>query len=120
DLDRVIYVRLVDIVGDESAANALTPDNLAAWLGVPVASLPAGLLAAIANPPPAIYDPFPTVLVDGVAAGFDLDAIAVLNAGPPAPAQPVPVPVPALLLIGIALAAVRLTTDPPARPTQGK
>ena len=85
DLTRVSYVRLVDIVGDASAANDLNPASLAAWLGLDSAgALPDPLLQIALGAPVAIFDPYPTV----GSAGFDLDAIAVLNvAAVPLPAS---------------------------------
>ncbi len=74
DLNAVSYVRIIDIIGDGSEF-----DNYPSSLGGP-------------HP---IYDPFPTT----GSAGFDLDAVAVLNAG----VNPVPVPAAIwLLLSGIA------------------
>jgi hypothetical protein len=59
DLNNIQYVRLIDVVGDGSQRSALR--NPATDEGYP------------------IYDPFPT----SGSAGFDLDAIAVLNEATP-------------------------------------
>ncbi len=85
DLGSVRYVRLVDIVGDGSAANDLNPSSLAAWLGLGgPAELPDPLLQIALGAPAAIFDPYPTI----GSGGFDLDAIAVLNvAAVPLPAS---------------------------------
>jgi len=77
DLNDIRYVRLTDLIGDGSAVNDLTPASLAHWLGVAEAELPAVLVSIASNAPPAIYDVYPTY----DSAGFDLDAVAVLNAG---------------------------------------
>jgi hypothetical protein len=77
DLNDIRYVRLDDIVGDGSAPNDLTPASLAKFLGVSQASLPSALVTIANNAPPAIYDVYPTL----DSAGFDLDAVAALNAG---------------------------------------
>jgi hypothetical protein len=77
DLNDIRYVRLNDIVGDGSAVNDLTPQALADWLGVDISELPAALITIINSAPAVIYDVYPTV----DSAGFDLDAIGVLNAG---------------------------------------
>jgi hypothetical protein len=74
DLNNIGYVRLVDIVGDGTCM-----DTDYSQYGSP------------ANP---IYDPWPTT----GSAGFDLDAIGVLNQG----AAPVPVPA-AVWLLGSGL-----------------
>ena len=63
DLNNIGYVRLVDIVGDESCADTL--GNV-------------------------IYDPYPTV----GSAGFDLDAIGVLNQK-----ETTPVPIPGVIYL---------------------
>jgi hypothetical protein len=76
DVNQVTQVRLVDIVGDGSAANDLTPQSLADWLNLPLAGLPPELVALAQNAPSVIYDPFPTT----GSAGFDLDAVGVINA----------------------------------------
>lgn len=78
DIGNVRYVRLRDVVGDGTAANDLTPQSLADWLGVPLASLPMALVDIVNAAPPVIYDPYPTV----GSAGFDLDAIGVLQQAP--------------------------------------
>ena len=78
DLDNIRYVRLIDVVGDGSAVNDLTPESLAYWLGLTVGELPQALIDIVNNAPAAIYDPYATV----GSAGFDLDAVAVLEAGP--------------------------------------
>jgi hypothetical protein len=77
DLNDIRYVRLDDIIGDGSAPNDLTPASLAKFLGVSQASLPSALVTIANNAPPAIYDVYPTL----DSAGFDLDAVAALNAG---------------------------------------
>jgi hypothetical protein len=77
DLNDIRYVRLTDLVGDGSAVNDLTPASLAHWLGIAEADLPGVLVSIASNAPPAIYDVYPTY----DSAGFDLDAVAVLNAG---------------------------------------
>ncbi len=77
DLNDIRYIRLTDLVGDGSAVNDLTPASLAHWLGVAEADLPAVLVSIAGNAPAAIYDVYPTY----DSAGFDLDAVAVLNAG---------------------------------------
>ncbi len=78
DLNNIRYVRLIDIVGDGSVVNDLTPESLAYWLGLTVGELPQALIDIVNNAPAAIYDPYATV----GSAGFDLDAVAVLEAGP--------------------------------------
>lgn len=75
DTSDIAYVRVVDIVGDGSAPNDLTPQSLADWLGVPLGSLSPPLVALAQGAPAAIYDPYPTA----GSAGFDLDAIGVIN-----------------------------------------
>lgn len=75
DTSRVTHLRIVDIVGDGSAANDLDPDSLARWLGVPLSELPPALVALAEAAPAAIYDPHRTV----GSGGFDLDAIGVLH-----------------------------------------
>jgi len=75
DVNNVSYVRLQDIIGDGSASNDLTPETLAHRLGIDVSELSPALLNIANNAPAAIYDPYPTV----GSAGFDLDAVAVLN-----------------------------------------
>jgi hypothetical protein len=77
DLNDIRYVRLDDIVGDGSAPNDLTPASLAQFLGVSQSSLPSVLVTIANNAPAAIYDVYPTL----DSAGFDLDAVAALNAG---------------------------------------
>jgi hypothetical protein len=74
DLSNVRYVRLRDVVGDATAANDLTPQALAEWLGLPLGDLPMALIDVVNAAPAVIYDPYPTV----GSAGFDLDAIGVL------------------------------------------
>jgi hypothetical protein len=78
DLNDVRYVKIADIVGDGSAANKLTPASLAYYLGVGEAELPGALVTLAENAPAAIYDVYPTI----GSAGFDLDAVAVMNAAP--------------------------------------
>lgn len=90
DVDNVHFVRIVDIVGDGSAPNDLTPQSLADWLGVPLSSLPPSLVAIASAAPSAIYDPYPTT----GSAGFDLDAVGVMNLAA------VPLPATAWLLAG--------------------
>jgi hypothetical protein len=75
DLANVRYVRLVDVVGDGTAGNDLTPQRLADWLGLPLSELPQALVDIVNAAPPVIYDPYPTV----GSAGFDLDAVGVLQ-----------------------------------------
>ncbi|MEO7385818.1 MAG: dockerin type I domain-containing protein [Gammaproteobacteria bacterium] len=75
DRSHVSFVRLVDIVGDGSAPNDLSPTTLAAWLGIAPGDLPPSLAAIAANAPAAIYDPYPTI----GSAGLDLDAVGVIN-----------------------------------------
>jgi len=82
DLDDIRYVRLNDIVGDGSAVNNLTAQAYADWLGLPLSEVPGPLITIINSAPPVIYDVYPTV----DSAGFDLDAVGVINAGP-IPAQ---------------------------------
>jgi hypothetical protein len=79
DVGAVTHVRLVDVVGDGSAPNDLTPASLAGWLGMPLASLPPSLVTIASGAPAAIYDPYPTV----GSAGFDLDAVGVLHVAAP-------------------------------------
>jgi hypothetical protein len=86
DLTNVPYVRLVDIKGDGSDPNDLTPAALADYLGLPLAGLPPELVAIAAAAPAAIFDPFPTTN----SGGFDLDAVGAINV--------VPVPAAAWLL----------------------
>jgi len=78
DLGNVGFVRIVDIIGDGSAPNDLNPASLAAWIGIPADELSPVLADIAGNAPSVIYDPFPTV----GSAGFDLDAVAVLNVVP--------------------------------------
>jgi hypothetical protein len=78
DLNRIRYVRITDVVGDGTAANDLSVPTLANWLGITVGEMPPVLIDAVNAAPPVIYDPYPTF----GSAGFDLDAVAVLNAGP--------------------------------------
>jgi len=68
----VTHVRLRDIVGDGRALDSSSPAN-------------------------TIYDPFPTAL----SAGFDLDAIAVLNQGQVAQELEVPIPWFASLILAL-------------------
>lgn len=89
DVGHVSYVRLVDVVGDGSAPNDLDSASLAQWFGVAQGDLPAALVALADNAPNAIYDPYPTV----GSAGFDLDALGVMNVAP------VPVPAAGWLLV---------------------
>ncbi len=58
DLSDIRYVRLIDIVGDATARD-----------------VDANVVDASGNEGAIIYDPFPTI----GSAGFDLDAVAVLN-----------------------------------------
>ena len=58
DLSDIRYVRLIDIVGDATARD-----------------VDANVVDALGNEGAIIYDPFPTI----GSAGFDLDAVAVLN-----------------------------------------
>ncbi|MEM7541466.1 MAG: PEP-CTERM sorting domain-containing protein [Pseudomonadota bacterium] len=81
DVNAVTHVRIIDIVGDGSVF-----DNWPSQFGGP-------------NP---IYDPYATT----GSAGFDLDAIAVINQGTPPPPPPstneqVPFPPGALALLSI-------------------
>jgi len=78
DLANVRYVRLVDVVGDGSVPNDLTPQRLADWLGLPLSGLPQALIDIVNSAPPGVYDPYPTV----GSAGFDLDAVGVLQPAP--------------------------------------
>lgn len=75
DLNNVAYVRLVDIVGDGSALNDLTPQALADWLNISLGALPPSLFEIAQNAPAAIFDPYPTM----GSGGFDLDAIGAMN-----------------------------------------
>jgi len=75
DLANVRYVRLVDVVGDGSAPNDLTPQRLADWLGLPLSELPQALVDIVTAAPDVVYDPYPTM----GSAGFDLDAVGVLQ-----------------------------------------
>ncbi|MEE4185812.1 MAG: hypothetical protein V2J12_08600 [Gammaproteobacteria bacterium] len=75
DLANVRYVRLVDVVGDGTTPNELTPQRLAAWLGLPLNQLPQALVDIVNAAPEVVYDPYPTV----GSAGFDLDAVGVLQ-----------------------------------------
>jgi hypothetical protein len=77
DLHDIRYVRLNDVVGDGSAVNDLTPQAFADWLGMELSELAGPLITIINSAPPVIYDVYPTV----DSAGFDLDAVGVLNAG---------------------------------------
>jgi hypothetical protein len=77
DLSSIRYVRLVDIVGDGTATNDLSPQALADWLGVTVGELPQVLVDVANSAPAAIYDPYQTF----GSAGFDLDAVGVLEQG---------------------------------------
>lgn len=77
DMENIAYVRLVDVVGDGTAANDLSPAALAQYLGMTLAELPQALIDIANSAPAAIYDPYPTF----GSAGFDLDAVAVLQAG---------------------------------------
>ena len=58
DLSDIRYVRLIDIVGDATARD-----------------VDANVVDALGNEGAIIYDPFPTI----GSAGFDLDAVGVLN-----------------------------------------
>jgi hypothetical protein len=101
DVYNVGFVRILDIVGDGSAPNDLTPQALADWLGVPLASLPPSLAAIASGAPAAIYDPYPTT----GSAGFDLDAVGAMNVAV------VPLPAAAWLLASaFGLLAPRLRT----------
>jgi len=75
DVSSVSYVRLQDVVGDGSATNDLSPATLAHRIGVDVSDLSPALMSIANNAPAAIYDPYPTT----GSAGFDLDAVAVMN-----------------------------------------
>jgi hypothetical protein len=84
DLGNIGYVRLVDIVGDGSAPNDLTPQALADWLNISIGLLPPALFQIADNAPAAIFDPYPTV----GSGGFDLDAVGAMNlAAVPLPAS---------------------------------
>lgn len=74
NMSRIRYVRLKDIVGDGSAVNDLSVASLTHWLG---ATPPQSVIDLVSAAPAAVYDPFPTA----GSAGFDLDAVAVMNAG---------------------------------------
>ncbi len=101
DINHVTQVRIVDLVGDGSAPNDLTPATLATWLGVPLSSLPPALVSIAAAAPAAIYDPYPGT----GSAGFDLDAVGAFNF------TVVPLPATAWLLVsGLAALAPRLRT----------
>lgn len=78
DVNNIGFVRLVDIIGDGSAANDLNAPSLAAWLGIPEDELSPVLADIADNAPAVIYDAFPTV----GSAGFDLDAVAAINVVP--------------------------------------
>lgn len=77
DLNDIRYIRLNDVIGDGTATNDLTPQAYADSLGVDIALLPQVLIDIINAAPPDIYDVYPTV----DSAGFDLDAVGILNAG---------------------------------------
>ena len=77
DKNAVSHIRLIDIIGDGN-----TSDNSAT--------------------PQAIYDPYPT----SDSAGFDLDAVAVLNQASSTPVDEVQVPIPVWSQILIALQLV--------------
>lgn len=89
DLNNIGFVRLVDIVGDGSAPNDLTPQALADWLNIPLDTLPPALFDIAQNAPSAIFDPYPTV----GSGGLDLDAIGAMNV------SAVPLPASAWFLI---------------------
>ncbi|MGI9289671.1 MAG: hypothetical protein ACR2QG_00180 [Gammaproteobacteria bacterium] len=78
DLNDIRYIRLNDVVGDGGEPNDLTPQALADWLGVDLSELPPTLITLINSAPPVIYDVYPTI----DSAGFDLDAVGVINANP--------------------------------------
>ncbi|MGB5323820.1 MAG: hypothetical protein WBN40_00165 [Pseudomonadales bacterium] len=80
DVNAITHLRLVDIVGD-----GLELDSLAAPIG-----------------PNPIYDPYPT----SGSAGFDLDAVAILNQAQPAIEQNVPIPNFLLLILAVMLGAI--------------
>lgn len=75
DLNNITYVRLIDVVGDGLAANSISLQAVADWAGITSAQLPAYVVDAINAAPAAVYDPYPTIS----SAGFDLDAIGVIN-----------------------------------------
>lgn len=75
DLNNIAYVRLIDVVGDGSASNDISLQAVADWAGMTVAQLPQFVVDGINAAPAAIYDPYPTIS----SAGFDLDAIGVMN-----------------------------------------
>lgn len=75
DLNNIGYIRLIDVVGDGSATNDISLEAAAHWAGITVAQLPQYVVDGINAAPAAIYDPFPTIS----SAGFDLDAIGVMN-----------------------------------------
>ena len=75
DLNNVAYVRLIDVIGDGLADNSISLQAVADWAGITVAQLPAYVVDAINAAPAAVYDPYPTIS----SAGFDLDAIGVIN-----------------------------------------
>ncbi len=75
DVDNIGYVRIDDIVGDGSAPNDISLQAVADWANFLVSELPAFVVDITNAAPPVIYDPFPTV----GSAGFDLDAVAVMN-----------------------------------------
>jgi hypothetical protein len=78
DLNDIRYLRLTDVVGDGTATNDLSTTALAHWLGIDEGDLPSALVTIVNGAPPVIYDVYPTV----GSAGFDLDAVGVLNAAP--------------------------------------
>jgi len=75
DVNNVLYVRLTDVTGDGSVVNEISLQNVADWAGMAVGDLPGFVVDQVNAAPAAIYDPYPTVS----SAGFDLDAVAVLN-----------------------------------------
>ena len=80
DINQITHVRIIDIVGHGSAMDTLPP--------------PSG--------PSIIYDPYPTT----GSAGFDLEAIAVMNQVEGLPSENVPVPPTALALLALALGSI--------------
>jgi len=75
DLNNIGFVRVVDVTGDGTAVNDISLEAVAHWANMAVGDLPAYVVDAVNAAPAVIYDPFPTVS----SAGFDLDAVAVLN-----------------------------------------
>jgi|GEM_PF-1492532 len=75
DVNNIGYVKLIDVVGDGSSVNDISLQGVADWIGMPVSQLPSFVVSAINAAPAAIYDPYPTIS----SAGFDLDALGVMN-----------------------------------------